>query len=538
MNFSEVGALETIQRIKYDLSKNALNSEYITDKLITYISNINVESSLSISDKLFPIALCIRYGADVNTYIDDTSISKYYIHILAYYHKKINNINVDVPLISILDLLLVASGSNPLFPVIKRQEEGLGKSSNQIVRDYLNKNGFINSLSNLNTFDLSNVDDRLLTEISILLDRPDLSLNLQDNDSYRCIRYYATNVFKKFISLQNIESLAYECVRRANDECLYILLGIIGDLTTVYIPDYLFFNFIIQNLEKSISEVKDNYIRIVRGVVQVGYKPDIYQIKLLKEKSPESVEEVNILSQEPYWKRYIVNKSLFILPNELQVIKDFLSIPINLLINTIEGLYIKDRDLVRQTFIEKRIKSISDKFSTILEILDDKLLICNNRNISYTDPYLYIDIDLVSYRDEKSNLWCFTKDLFNTLLEKSENIYTNEILPKEVIEEIKIKNINSIMISIDDILNKIYDGWNYNNYIDEWEKKVSSIKSIKKLIYSQQVTLLSKLDKNVSLVGLTPELRYSTLLYILKDLNKSIYLNIIDNITGIEKIYL
>jgi len=175
---------------------------------------------------------------------------------------------------------------------------------------------------------------------------------------------------------------------------------------------------------------------------------------------------------EGFFPEKILNRSQFIIniSSLPRMVKCYvLGFPIHLYIPSDEAIE-QALDLLSNLGIEKYCKEMNKTFkiSTL-----DNVKIINKQNVCLEDIEEYSSFDIVSYytdslncsEDElQINMFNFSRDEFKTLLKEKKNFYTNEILPNNLMEEIRkrIKIVSTHFIPncfpLPEILKKIKDG--------------------------------------------------------------------------------
>jgi hypothetical protein len=133
-------------------------------------------------DYLIPIALCLRFGADANMYVDAPKLGT--IHILGYIYRTLGSDSLnDQDVLNAIVLMFLAEGSRPSLPMFdnkagKIRSPGESSSPSLSVLEWLSDQGYTTILDRVNIGDPSilqkNVDTESLTILSIELDMPPL----------------------------------------------------------------------------------------------------------------------------------------------------------------------------------------------------------------------------------------------------------------------------------------------------------------------------------------------------------------------------
>lgn len=87
------------------------------------------------------------------------------------------------------------------------------------------------------------------------------------------------------------------------------------------------------------------------------------------------------------------------------------------------------------------LASQNDKSRILAEFRNKNVLHpqCNNRAMLPYDQDEYSDLEIVHYTDARGSNWCFTSDMYNSLVERQLNIFTLEPLTDDALFELKSK---------------------------------------------------------------------------------------------------
>jgi hypothetical protein len=95
-----------------------------------------------------------------------------------------------------------------------------------------------------------------------------------------------------------------------------------------------------------------------------------------------------------------------------------------------------DPTRLRQAAIRRQQTRISANLANVSEYIGTPgnagppMLVCRNQTMLEANPYEYNDYDLAAYRDGSGAVWCFTRDMFENLLETGTNPYSLQTIPE------------------------------------------------------------------------------------------------------------
>ena len=197
--------------------------------------------------------------------------------------------------------------------------------------------------------------------------------------------------------------------------------------------------------------LKEIYGKMISYSVKTGSHIDNYMIQMLSmEANVDLLDEVREDFSKPLWKKLCRNK----VNNKKNYNKKLRQIAFNLnldygmtpeeICEKLETISNEDRVKYAEESIIKQqtriAKEIVEKGSANMGDNLDRLR-CDPKTQILKDPYAYGDGHISFYVDKKSKkLWCFTSDLFDTLIKTKKNPYTKEELPETFLETIKTKN--------------------------------------------------------------------------------------------------
>ena len=249
------------------------------------------------------------------------------------------------------------------------------------------------------------------------------------------------------------------------------------------------------NLASKDNILRDTYGKMISYAIKTGAPIDNRQLQMLSlEGTVDLVEGVREDFRNPEWKKLcrktqvksgLANKRLRQIAFDLNI--DF-GLSSTEICSKLENISNIDRLTYFNTAIERQKERIARSLMEAGDVRESDSLErfrCNNRTTLINNPYAYNDGRVAFYTD-KGELWCFTSDLFDSLIATETNPYTKEKLPDSFLETIK-SQVNILEFlglkkskdqrSIDESLKDVFDSKNevsnrysddiYNSYINE-----------------------------------------------------------------------
>ena len=253
-------------------------------------------------------------------------------------------------------------------------------------------------------------------------------------------------IFKN--TLGNMELSVYMAINSQNVEIFKILLDKGCEC------NYLCMSELICRYNKA-SSVSDsilvrNFGEMLEYAVLTGAEIDNYQIQyLMIEGTAKLLENIRNNYAEPKWKKLcnisrtgdktqFVTKKLRQLAFNLNL--DFSMSPTQICekleeINNMDRMDYVKKSIERQE--ERLVKNLVEA-GKVREGESLERIKCNFRSRVVNNPYAYNDARMAFYREESTGeIWCFTSDLFKTMIDSGKNPYNNNPLPLVFKETIK-----------------------------------------------------------------------------------------------------
>lgn len=240
-------------------------------------------------------------------------------------------------------------------------------------------------------------------------------------------------------SLGNMNQAAYIAINSQNLEVFKIVIDKGAEC------NYLCVTEIIARHNAAGAEddniLKDIYGEMLSYAVLTGSEIDSYQMQYLSlEASVELVEKITSNYEEPEWKkackRTVPGDKKQFSVKKLRQIAFNLNLNFNLSptsicdklekISNIDRLEYAKGSIERQ---EERVRRALIEVGDIREGDGLERTRCNAKSRLINNPYAYNDARMAFYRDDDGELWCFTSDLFEPMINSKRNPYTNKKLP-------------------------------------------------------------------------------------------------------------
>ena len=189
--------------------------------------------------------------------------------------------------------------------------------------------------------------------------------------------------------------------------------------------------------------------------ISYGSETDMDQYNIIGSLGKSVLENINREYNHPYWKK--ICKSSFEgkennfdkkVPDELKRISLSLNIDPYLgkkgICDNIMYLSKADKELIKESAQKRQKIRMTAELGNLNDFTTDKLpnLMCRNRELLQNDPTNYIDVGMSYYKDEQGAIWCFTDDMYSTILETGTNPYNRTSLPNSF----KTKLTNQIQV--------------------------------------------------------------------------------------------
>ena len=419
---------------------------------------------------LIPIALCLRFNADANMYVDAPKLGT--IHILGYVYSVLSGgssgrftddfATADENVLNTIVLMLVARGSRPSLPMYDRKagklrDHGDIRASSLTVVEWLNDQGYNTILNRVSIGDSSElqkvVDKESLNILSILLDMPSLAgRDHESRDMLLAIRSFSPISFDKIPTPDTVLMMDYKSL---DDSVTYLNSSSYEKLLKRgQMPSYLLVNKILIGMKSykntgSIIAVQE-LEKMLLSSISLGTQLDQDQLSIVSVMGQDVLNSVTKEYQQPYWRKIcrattspdspgLVGKT----PEPLRRLAISLNIDPTMskasICESINSLSKADKEALKDAARRRQQLRMASDMGTMNEFLGDKVpnLVCRNKVLMQQNPLDYNDVDLAYYRDDQGAVWCFSSDTFSSILESGLNPYNSTLLPHSFKEQLK-----------------------------------------------------------------------------------------------------
>lgn len=447
---------------------------------------------------LFLLSYLIKNGLDVNYYIPVYGIVNTKIHIAAFLATRMSTSKYSE---YVYDLLKTAGSS-----FLSIAYTGSQNKNNETVQDVIRERspGKLNiadqnfSLTEL----LGDGDFSIKWDIfkEILLDHKYTDNKTDVLDFLSDVEINKRFVTRSIVNYLTSRAFSINCIRETSDREL--ILNTTGNMSeSVYFAiisenleyfkiiidkgaecDYLCITELISRHNEA-SQKKDKILVKIFGdmiehAISSGSEIDNHQIQFLSlHASIELIENIRSNYREPEWKKLCSRVS----PGEKNQIpvKRLRQIAFDLNLDfSMSPSFICDKlgqisNMDRVQFAKDAIERQTERVERILmeagKIREGDLIErrrCNTKSMIINNPYAYNDARMAFYKDDDGELWCFTSDFFESMIESTKNPYTGKKLPTLFLETIKTQfNILKFLdlarpsdnINMGEAINKVFD---------------------------------------------------------------------------------
>ena len=436
----------------------------------TMISKLDQQKTQKVGF-LFLLSYMIRSGLDPNIYFF-TGAANVKVHIAAFIATRVYTGRYADCL---YDLLKTAGSS-----FLSLAYTGSQNNQNETVEDIINKNskGKIN-IDPEKMFDLDEILDvrpgnfliKWSTMKEILLDQKFSKGNSDVLSFLTDVGQGKQFVMRSIVNYIASRAFSVNCIRETDDRDL--ILNTSGNMSqSVYFAilsenldyfqvimdkgaecDYLCMTELIAR-HNDASEKRDKILVQIFGdmieyAVSSGAEIDGHQIQYLSlHASVDLIENIRTNYREPEWKklcsRVTPGDKKQIPVKRLRQIAFDLNLDFNLSPSFICDKLDQISNMDRVDFATKSIERQQERVERILmeagKIREGDPLErrrCNPKSMIINNPYAYNDSRMAFYKDEDGELWCFTSDFFESMIESKKNPYTGRSLPQLFLETIK-----------------------------------------------------------------------------------------------------
>lgn len=420
---------------------------------------------------LISIALCLRFKADANMYVNAPKLGT--IHILGYvynilggdkfndknyYSSREEDNNTDENILNTIVLMLVAKGSRPSLPMFDRKA-GKIRDDTEIsptsvsVNEWFNEQGYVTILNRINIGDASElqriVDKESLAILSILLDMPILmGRDYEYKDMLLAIRAFSVISFDKIPSSEVKVSLDYKSL----DEAVTYLNSMAFDklIKRGQTPSYVLINKILIGMRayRNIGRIiaVQELERMLLSSIAIGTQLDQDQLEIISVMGKDLLDSVKKEYEQPYWRKICRSPNITgDIPEPLRRLAISLNIDPSMsqpaICEKIGTLAKLDKEALKEAARKRQQTRMAGDLGYINEFLNGNApnLVCRNKSLLQQDPFDYNDVDIAYYRDDQGAIWCFGSESFATILETGVNPYNSTMLPNLFKEELRYR---------------------------------------------------------------------------------------------------
>lgn len=465
-----------------------------TETLVSYISRFN---SVNL---LYAISICIREGADVNTYTSSDGITGHmHLIIYAYVHLEQTDLFRD------LILLLIASGSSPNKQAFRNN--GIRETATgETVLEYLRSKG-------LDAFLNQDTSKYITKKIKILAGTADTVFTI--DDALLAIKCHSNMV-------------SYPEPEKALDSVLIIesVFNFDRDTARYYIANgrnlsYPLVNTILINLSAliSVNTLRTRLGWILGDAVDHGLELDSDQQAMLAASGEDLYRYIMEKYTIPHWKKHCRSTSKFNDEISPKLISSVMSLGFasskESMCSFLNNIFLSNSKDIIQALTNRQKARVGSKFGHIHEFLTLTPPVLQVENLQ--DAYSYVDDYIVFFRDENSRLWAWTSDNFEFLLKSKINPSTSGALPESLLNEIARKPKSKKPLKWEDLISTIMNPDTIDNRQTEIEIKLMNDSigiSLSKLTAVDFSRIVQSIGYDYSLDLLTDSHAMSTFAYI------------------------
>tara|TARA_R110002110_G_scaffold260451_3_gene476214 strand:+ start:1436 stop:3496 length:2061 start_codon:yes stop_codon:yes gene_type:complete len=439
--------------VKFGLKNRRIDPEDL-------IKNISKEK-LDGTGFLLLLGYLIRNGLDVNHYITGPYNVK--IHLAAY----LNVLNPTTVQAKYIFDLLKSAGCSFSIPAYTGGKDTSGKSVEDAI-NYSRPDLKIDDNDNYSLKDFLKSNEEITIEWkdfrNILLDQ---KFSKEENkDVFGFLTKLPENMrflMRTIVLYLSSVTEAINCIRESTDEDMFRnSLGNMNQATYIAINsqnidvfktilekgsecNYICMTEIISRHneagERDDKILMKNFGDMLSYAVLTGALIDSYQLQYLSLfASVELIETIKTNYEEPEWKKACKrtvpgDKKQFPVKKLRQIAFD-MNLDFNLspseICDKLDQISNIDRLEYAKASIERQEERVRRALIEVGDIREGDSLgrtRCNAKSMLINNPYAYNDARMAFYRDDSGELWCFTSDLFEPMIQSGRNPYSNKKLP-------------------------------------------------------------------------------------------------------------
>lgn len=427
----------------------------------------NILLSVAAAEARFPLdlillSLALRRGGNPNLYLKTPSLGPAHLTIYTTYSLREASmpsgfINTVLSLLVLLgsrtnSLAFDSNGGGPA-PLESMFDETLVREVTPPVRtnptltaqDWLRSQGF-----GIYTPEMvrSSSDTAFRYRLAILAD----DISLISNETVPLIN--EISLAHSLRLCDNITNLDHKNFREERGQVQAISLAVdygVSDIFKILVDkglniSYFTINDIILNLidavERQDTTMWYEYAQMILHAVARGTVIDTEQMMLINTYSEVVAKSVSDEYAKPFWEKVCSGALSAPTPSSLKS----LALSLNLdpsktkeqICTEIRRYSEASSDVLKMAAITRHRRRAGLATATLREFIDgDPEKTCFNKTARMTDPFSYNDGQMAFYTSEEGQLWCFTSDSYEQLLDKKINPSTGEKLPPGFLRQIQ-----------------------------------------------------------------------------------------------------
>lgn len=445
--------IETAELFRENLTSEFIIRKALQEKAIDPdFTILQIVPRLNNKDYLIPFALCLRYGANPNLYVNDSKMGN--IHILGYIYTLYPIEFRKTVIFNTIIMILIASSSDPNMkffgaPLASGQSTTVSSQSTggRTVIQWLNDNRYVNILDSIQNVTAlkNNTDDKSLVELSLILNNINLKpANYQYNSkNYTlAIRSFCDNNIINSIPLDDTMvmldyKMLYDCLNYVNVDVFNYLLNTPKStdksVSDAIVPSYVFINEILIRMKETFNNdillIFNELKNFIIAAVNIGIQFDQEQYIIIN--SLNFSREFNEVYQIPLWKKLCSTGAFGAGTTGVSRTIKRLAISLNLdpssggkmICENLTKMSRYDPEVLKEANRRRQQMRINSELGYLFEFTNKKTpeLIVKNQNklaFNYLD---YNDLDILFYRDQYDNVIAITSELFDSALETGIN---------------------------------------------------------------------------------------------------------------------
>lgn len=433
------------------------NFTNINDTLSIVISKIKTEIDLAV------ICVCIKNGADPNTYLDVKDLGP--AHVLVYAYTILSK-----ELFEMLYYLMVLMGANVNLPAFKIEQKVFGeldvssyKKSSIIIESVydwlLNRDLHLKRLPSeiIGHIISSDFDPHKREILSVYLDEEELLKGAHHHHHHHY--YWTTDMIPYLLCVRNPNwkkiKLPNELSLTEKSEFLKIAVNstfsqlVSNMLEMGYRPTYIDFAFWIAHYKQLHTIDSEKFLiseceKMFLSLANVGYQMDLYCIDEIGSISPEFRVKLIDEYNKPLWRKVCSQNDEYI-PDDLRNVSIYLGIPSEShkkdFCTAIERLTMSDLQTLLKANRKRNSETIASKINFLSDYFTEthRCVTCDNFTSFKDNPLDYSEKMLAYYRSSDQKIWCFLSKDFERLIQSGINPSNNEKLPFEFLQQIQSK---------------------------------------------------------------------------------------------------